>query len=171
MVDGQNSGDFTGSNQSDSIGGGHASGHGVSDVPFYYLEEDQELASIEDYTPEEKQRKVISKLVNLPKRNAYVKVRGEKYDAIPFITADVPVKKQEVLKSDFEKTLQIAHEKHAKLSLDVDRLIETRRSLLLGRPVEIAEFQELKELSYNNQEVKEIKDTFDQDTYEPRKDK
>lgn len=170
MVDGHSSGDSQVSSSSEFSASGTARGHGTADVPFYYLEEDQELASIEDYTPEEKQRKVISKLVNLPKRHAFVKVRGERYDAIPFITADVPVKKQEVLKSDFEKTLQIAHEKHAKLSLDVDRLIETRRNLLLGRPVEIAEFQELKELSYNNPKVID-EDSFDQDTYEPRKDK
>jgi len=169
MIDGQSSGDSHVSSSSEFSASGTARGHGTADVPFYYLEEDQELAQIQDYTPEEKQRKVISKLVNLPKRHAFVKVRGEKYDAIPFITADIPVKKQEVLKSDFEKTLRIAHEKHAKLALDVDRLIETRRSLLLGRPVDIAEFQELKELSYNKQEVKE-EDSFDQDTYEPRKD-
>ncbi len=124
------------------------------------------MASIEDYTPEEKQRKLISKLVNLPKRQAVVKVRGEPYDAVPFISADLPVKKQEVLKADFEKTLQEANRRNAKPALEVDRLIETRRGFLLGQITEAPGVSKLLGTEYND--AKPDEPNFDQDSYEPK---
>ncbi len=166
MVEGEGSSTFSGSGSSDFSGGGHASGHSTSDVPFYYLTEDQEVASIEDYTPEEKQRKLISKLVNLPKRQAVVKVRGEPYDAVPFITADLPIKKQEVMKVDFEKTLQEANRRNAKPALEVDRLIETRRGFLLGQISEAPGISKLLDTGYND--PKQDETNFDQDDYEPK---
>jgi len=166
MVQGEGSSTFSGSSSSDFSGGGHASGHTTADVPFYYLTEDQEVASIEDYTPEEKQRKLISKLVNLPKRQAVVKVRGEKYDAVPFITADLPTKKQEVMKKDFERTLQEANRRNAKPALEVDRLIETRRGFLLGQISEAPGISKLLDAGYNDPKQNET--NFDQDSYEPK---
>jgi len=143
----------------------HASTRGEADAPFYYQIEDKEVSQIEDYTPDEKRQKLISLLVNLPKRHAFVKVIGERYDAMPFITKDLPVKKQIVLKDDFKRTLQAANARSGLPVKEADRQIEARRSLLLGYPVGDVEFQKVKELGYNTQEPEE--DHFDQETYEP----
>jgi len=144
-----------------------ARARGEVDAPFYYQIEDKEVSNIEDYTPEEKRQKLMSLLVNLPKRHAFVKVIGEKYDAVPFITADLPIKRQTVLKDDFQKTIREANIRSGLPIKEVDKQIAAHRNLLLGYPVKDVEFQEISKLGYNIQEPEE--DHFDQESYEPDK--
>jgi len=127
---------ITGLSSFSSSGDSQGDSEGETDFPFYLLEEDKEISSIEDYTLEEKKQKLISQLVNQKDRHALVKVRGLEGDAWAIYTPDLPMT-QMVLKSRFEETVRAAKARPALLSSEVDLQIEARRQNLLASAEEV----------------------------------
>jgi len=124
----QSSGTFTG--KSDSYSNSLSRSESRSVVPFYEFVREEELANRTYYSVEEIKERNIAWVMCQPVRHAHIKIGDG--DPIPMLTTLVEdVRARE---KDKEKVIARSNAKYALPALEVDRLIEDRRTALLEQP-------------------------------------
>jgi len=131
--DSHSSGSFSSYSKTISNTKGRSVGRTV--VPFYEYLRESELSNRQYFTIEEIREKFISWIQCQPMRHSQIKIGDNK--AIPIITKLVT--EVRALEKDKLKTISRSNDKYALPVLEVDKLIERRRSKLLGQFDENAE--------------------------------
>lgn len=119
---------FTGS--SSSFSSSQSTSESTAVVPFYEFVREEELANRTYYTVEEIKERYIAWVMCQPMRHAHIKIGDG--DPIPMLTTLVEdVRARE---KDKERVIARSNAKYALPALEVDKLIEDRRTALLEQP-------------------------------------
>jgi len=124
----QSSGSFTGRSDSYSTSKGQSESRSV--VPFYEFVREEELANRTYYSIEEIKERYIAWVMCQPMRHAHIKIGDG--DPIPMLTTFV--KDVRAREKDKKRVIARSNAKYALPALEVDKLIEERRTALLEQP-------------------------------------
>jgi len=127
-IDMHSSGTFTGKSDSHSTSLSRSESRSI--VPFYEFVREEELANRTYYSIEEIKERYIAWVMCQPMRHAHIKIGDG--DPIPMLTTFV--KEIRAREEDKQKVIARSNAKYALPALEVDRLIEDRRTALLEQP-------------------------------------